>query len=127
MKRHPPPGAITRARSLRRDMTKAERVMWRLLRESFPDAHFRHQVPIRHYFADFASHQFKLVIEIDGGQHNDQVDAKRTLVIEQEGYRVIRFWNNDVLGSRDGVWSMIDAALRGDHPLPASPIEGEEL
>ena len=86
--------------------------MWRLLRESFPDAHFRHQVPIRHYFADFASHQFKLVIEIDGGQHNDQVDAKRTLVIEQEGYRVIRFWNNDVLGSRDGVWSMIDAACR---------------
>ena len=91
-------------------MTKAEKALWRLLRESFPGWHFRKQVPIRHYIADFASHSAKLVIEVDGGQHATENDAPRSAIIEAEGYRVIRFWNNEVLGNPDGVWSVIDGA-----------------
>jgi very-short-patch-repair endonuclease len=126
MKHRPPEGATQRARRLRVNSTAAERALWTLLRISFPDEHFRRQVPIRHFIADFASHRAKLVVEVDGGQHSDEVDAARTRVIEAEGYRVIRFWNNEVLGNADGVHHAIAEALRGGHPHPASPIKGEE-
>jgi len=106
-------------------MTDAERKLWRMLKESFDDWHFRKQVPLRHFIADFASHRAKLVIEVDGGQHDASVDLPRTRVIEDEGYRVIRFWNNEVLGNPDGVWAMIDAALHDRHPTPSpSPSRG---
>jgi len=98
-----------------------------MLRESFPEQHFRRQVPIRHFIADFASHRAKLVVEVDGGQHNEEADADRTLIIEAEGYRVIRFWNNDVLGNPDGVWSVIDRMLHADHPHPTLPHQGGGL
>ena len=74
---------------------------------------------------DFASHRARLVIECDGGQHDELVDAERTGLIEAEGYRVLRFWNSDVLGNPDGVHSAIAEALVGRHPHPASPIQGE--
>lgn len=106
-------------------MTDAERAVWRMLKLSFCGHHFRKQVPIRHYIADFASHGAKLVIEVDGGQHSAEGDAERNNIIEAEGYRVLRFWNNEVLGNPDGVWSEIDRALRDHHPHPASPIKGE--
>ena len=99
--------------------------MWRLLRENFPRARFRRQVPLRQYIADFASHSAKLVIEIDGGQHDGPRDAARTNVIEREGYRVLRFWNNEVLGNPDGISAVIDAALHEQHPHLTSPIKGE--
>jgi very-short-patch-repair endonuclease len=85
--------------------------MWRLLRQSFPDAHFRFQVPIRDFVADFASHGEKLVIEVDGGQHGGPADDERAQVIKGEGYRVLRFWNNDVLGNPDGVAQVVEEAL----------------
>jgi len=100
--------------------------MWRILQGGFPDARFRKQVPLRHFIVDFASHGAKLVIEVDGGQHSDEVDRPRTSIIEDEGYRLLRFWNNEVLGNPDGVWSVIDRALREHHPHPTSPIKGEE-
>jgi len=100
--------------------------MWRLLRENFPSARFRRQVPLRRYIADFASHRVRLVIEIDGGQHDEARDAARTKLIEREGYRVLRFWNNDVLGNPDGVLATVDTTLREQHPHLASPIKGEE-
>ena len=127
MKHHPPEGTVRRARRLRRDMTEAETVMWRLLREAFPDWHFRGQVPLRHFIADFASHPAKLVIEVDGGQHATEVDAPRSAIPREEGYRVIRFWNNDVLGNPDGVWTAIDAALHELHPHPTLPHQGGGL
>jgi very-short-patch-repair endonuclease len=99
--------------------------MWRLLREAFPEARFRRQVPLRQFIVDFASHRTKVVIECDGGQHNDQVDAGRTGLIEAEGYRVLRFWNHDVLGNADGVCSVIAAALATATPTQPSPIKGE--
>jgi very-short-patch-repair endonuclease len=98
--------------------------MWNLLRENFPEEHFRRQVPIRDFIADFASHRAKLVIEIDGGQHNEEVDAERTRLIEAEGYRVIRFWNHDVLGNPDGVAAAIAEALHGRHHTQPSPSRG---
>jgi len=127
MKHHPPDGAVGRARRLRRDMTSAERRLWRMLKESFADHHFRRQVPIRHFIADFASHKAKIVIEVDGGHHDPSIDAARTQVIEGEGYRVLRIWNNEVLGNPDGVWTMIDSKLRDRHPIPTPPHRGEGL
>ena len=124
MKHHPPEGAIHRARSLRRKMTDAERKLWNVLRESFPDQHFRRQVPIRHFVADFASHRAKVVIEVDGGQHSTEGDAERTRLIESEGYRAVRFWNHEVIGNPEGVWSVLDRVLRGDHPHPTLPHQG---
>ena len=124
MKHHPSPGAILRARRLRRAMTDAERALWRILREGFPDLHFRRQVPVRHFIADFACHAAKLIIEVDGGQHSDEVDAVRTRILEAEGYRVIRFWNHEVIGNPDGVWTAIDAALLEGHPHPTLPHQG---
>src|SRR5258706_16027224 len=103
----PPEDSKPRARRLRSDPTDAEQQMWRLLRTCFPDAHFRRQVPIRGFIADFASHQLKVVVEVDGGQHRGQDDDERTGLIEAEGYRVVRFWNHDVLSNGDGVAIML--------------------
>ena len=104
MKHHPPEGTTQRARRLRNEPTDAEKMLWRLLRENFLEARFRRQAPIRHYIADFASHRIKLVIEVDGGQHSAELDADRTTVIEAEGYRVLRFWNHEVLGNPMVSW-----------------------
>jgi len=97
-------------------MTDAERAMWRLLRTVAPSARWRRQVPIRHLIADFASHRAKLVIEVDGGQHSEEADAERTAVIEAEGYRVLRFWNNDVLGNAEGCARILTSALAARSP-----------
>ncbi|MDQ8756487.1 endonuclease domain-containing protein [Sphingosinicella sp. LHD-64] len=121
MRYRPSEDATARARILRANATDAERAMWRLLRESFPEARFRFQVPLRMFTADFASHRARLVIEIDGGQHSAERDMQRTRLIEAEGYRVIRFWNHEVLGNPEGVWTTVRAALLERHPLPDPP------
>jgi very-short-patch-repair endonuclease len=121
MKHFPPVGATQRARRLRRTSTDSERLMWRLLRENFPHARFRRQVPLRHFIVDFASHPYRLVIEVDGGQHDNAADSARTAIIADEGYVVIRFWNNEVLCNSDGVLAAIDGALRDHHPHPNPP------
>ena len=121
MKYRPAEGATARARTLRANATDAEQAMWRLLRESFPDARFRFQVPLRMFTADFASHRARLVIEIDGGQHSPESDAGRSRLIEAEGYRVIRFWNHEVLGNPEGVWMKVAEALHDRHPHPSPP------
>jgi very-short-patch-repair endonuclease len=92
------------ARTLRRNSRDAELKLWRALRE-LRAVKFRRQHPIGPYVTDFACPSRKLVIELDGGQHADQVDRdeSRTSEIERRGYRVIRFWNHDVLANIDGV------------------------
>jgi very-short-patch-repair endonuclease len=101
-------------------MTKAERALWRALRESLPGRHWRKQVPLGPYFADFANHSAKLIVELDGGQHAASVDydEERTRFLEAQGYRVLRFWNNDALSNTTGVLETIAAEL-------TSPLQGE--
>jgi len=104
---------IGRARRLRRDTTDAEALLWAHLRSRQLDgAKFVRQHPIDRYVVDFCCRAARLVIELDGGQHADNAaDEARTRVIEANGYTVIRFWNNDVLGNLEGVLSEIGNAL----------------
>jgi very-short-patch-repair endonuclease len=98
-----------RARQLRRSMTDAERIIWRALRETRPDIKIRRQHPVGRYVVDFAIPARKLAIEIDGGQHALSVpaDNARTRNLSKHGYRVIRFWNNDVIENTEGVLTTI--------------------
>lgn len=111
-----PPEAIARARRLRREMTPQERILWGALKTSFPDMHWRKQVPLGAYTADFACHSARLVIEIDGSQHAaaESYDAIRTVFTEADGYTVLRFWNNDITGNLDGVITRIAEAVATD-------------
>ncbi|MCL2525410.1 MAG: endonuclease domain-containing protein [Betaproteobacteria bacterium] len=89
-----------KARQLRNAATDAERHLWRFLRaRQLGGVRFRRQVPIAGYIADFVCPELKLVIELDGGQHLEQsaYDDRRTRALEQLGYRVVRYWNDDVL------------------------------
>ncbi len=120
-----------RARAMRLAPTDAERKLWWHLRHrlAVPGTHFRRQVRLGHYIVDFASHQLRIVIEIDGGQHARRInhDARRTNFLKSEGYRVLRFWNNDVLTNMDGVLEVIhSAALATPTPTPPHKGEGKE-
>ena len=110
-----------KARQLRRDQTDAEQRIWARLRDrQLCGAKFRRQHPIGPFVADFCCPQRKLVVELDGGQHADDVvaDQKRSRFLEERSYRVLRFWNHDVLGNTDGVLERIAEALRDPHPFP---------
>jgi very-short-patch-repair endonuclease len=115
---------VARARDLRRDMTDAEKKLWwHLRRLSIEESHFRRQASIGPYFADFASHRYRLIIEVDGSGHGQvrqaTYDVERTAFLESRGYRVLRFWNNEVLNEIEGVMNAIYAALcRGAPPTP---------
>ena len=117
-----------RARSMRSGPTKAEQRLWWHLRHRLatPTSHFRRQVSLGRYIVDFAHHKLKLIIEIDGGQHAEQIarDERRTKFLESEGYRILRFWNNEVLGNIDGVLEMIQSAILAT-PTPTPPHKGE--
>ena len=109
---------ICRAKTLRSNMTDAEKALWHALRaKRFSSAKFTRQVPIGPYVADFAARTARLIVEIDGGQHTPVADAARTAFLERQGYRVIRFWNNDVLSNLEGVLIRIGEVLK-DPPLP---------
>ena len=104
------PVTTTRARALRSAMTDAERLLWRALRSKQLNGHrFRRQHPIGQYITDFACIEQKIVIELDGGQHQEQLDydEQRTDFLREHGWQVLRFWNNDVLNNLDGVLSVI--------------------
>ena len=111
---------VPRARALRRDLTEAEKKLWQHLRQPpFKESHFRRQATIGPYFCDFASHQLKIVIEVDGGQHADNAaDDRRTAHLVSKGYRVLRFWNNDVLENLPGVLATILDATNEAPPTP---------
>ena len=89
---------------LRRDATDAERLLWSKLRSRQLEGwKFRRQVTIGSYIVDFLCWDAALVVEVDGSQHSEDVDAHRTALLNGAGYRVVRFWNNDVLQNMDGV------------------------
>jgi very-short-patch-repair endonuclease len=103
------------ARRLRRDRTVAEDRLWKYLSNRQLDgAKFRFQSPVGPYVADFLCVEVKLIIELDGGQHGEQIDkdAARTKVLEAAGYTILRFWNNDVLANTEGVLEVIRVAVR---------------
>jgi very-short-patch-repair endonuclease len=132
MKRPPGHARLARARGLRRDMTDAERLLWRHLRgRQLQGLKFRRQMWLCGYIADFACAEAKLIVEADGSQHaeREDYDHGRTDAFAREGYRVLRFWNNDILSNPDGVLQAISAALPSPSqaslgPLPL-PVPGE--
>ena len=112
------------ARRLRNNLTEAEKHLWYMLRLENLGVKFRRQEVIGRYVVDFVSYERRLVIEVDGGQHaGSQADKVRDQWLRGEGFEVLRFWNNDVLGNRDGVLEKIVEYLK--HPLPNPPHKGE--
>jgi very-short-patch-repair endonuclease len=126
--------ATSRARSLRANMTDAERKLWYAFRDRrFADFKFRRQVPIGPFIADFICYDARVVIEVDGSQHADSSsDARRDRWFAANGFLVLRFWNNDVLKNREGVLISVLETLHQRTPHPArarrgrpSPARGE--
>jgi very-short-patch-repair endonuclease len=124
------PNLVHRAKELRQSETEAEQIIWSWLRaKKLKGVKFRRQEPIGTYVVDFVSFEKKLIIEIDGGQHNFEEtktnDDARTAWLESQGFRVIRYWNNEVASNLDGVLTQIEEAL-AVHPLPRPlPSKGE--
>lgn len=110
--------STTRARSLRRDATDAERAMWRILRNrQLAGFKFRRQQPLGPFIVDFVCFSHRLIIEIDGGQHADNAaDERRTAWLERQGFRVLRFWNNDVIENEEGVYQTVLQSLTSRPP-----------
>jgi very-short-patch-repair endonuclease len=111
------PGLTKTARLLRRKQTDAEKKLWQKLRSrQFEDSKFRRQQPMATYIVDFVSYEKQLVIELDGGQHNEkkvmEKDAEKTRWLERKGYRVLRFWDNEIMGNIEGVMEKISEFLK---------------
>ena len=107
------------ARELRKNQTPQERKLWNILRNhQFCGYEFRRQYPIGDYIVDFICREKKIIIELDGGQHNEGEniinDVKRTEFLKSLGYKVIRFWNNEVDNNVEGVFDIIKKEFCGD-------------
>ena len=111
-------------------MTDAEQALWKILRgRQMAGFKFRRQHPFNNYILDFVCLELKLVIEVDGGQHQEQQvqDQLRTERLGKAGFQVLRFWNNEALQDLDAVKEQIWRAVHelSPHPLPDPPLEGE--
>jgi len=116
------------AKKLRANTTPHERILWRALKElPIEGTHFRRQAPIGRYIVDFFCPAKRLIIELDGGHHNDDAtvtrDSERQAWLEQEGYRVIRFWNSDVAGNLNAVLEQIYVEVHGSREAEALPLK----
>ena len=117
-------------RTLRNEMTDAEKALWRVLRSrQVSGLKFRRQHPFGDYIVDFVCLENKLIIEVDGGQHGERAkeDETRTQNLLTAGFRVLRFWNNEVLQEIEAVKERIWRAVveQEPHPLSDPPLEGE--
>ena len=123
------------ARTLRKEMTDAEQVIWRFIRGKQMGVKFRKQHPIGPYIADFASLEIKLIVELDGGQHSEekniQKDIERTEFLKSQGFEVLRFWNNEVFENLEGVLTTIFNKIHPEqaspHPNPPPAGEGADI
>jgi len=118
------------ARRLRANATDAEATLWRHLRKLETEGtHFRRQVPIGPYVTDFACMAARIVIEVDGSQHGEREnkarDDERSRWLESEGYRVVRFWNSDLVQNIDGVLDVVYAALYGSRDTEPRRLKHE--
>ncbi|OQA33127.1 MAG: hypothetical protein BWY57_01425 [Betaproteobacteria bacterium ADurb.Bin341] len=116
------------ARHLRKHMTECERKLWQHLRAHRPNGEkFRRQQPIGPYVVDFVHFGTHLIVEADGGQHNDAPhDEQRDAWLRAQGFTVMRFWNNDIMNNLEGVLATIMATVKDGPPLPRpSPARGE--
>ncbi len=114
------PKLIQRSRELRKGQTPAEAKLWSILRNrGLNGFKFKRQTTIGSFIVDFSCSDAKLVIELDGGQHLEQeeYDQQRTAFLESQGYRVLRFWNNDVMNNIDSVIISIQGAFLNQSPL----------
>ena len=124
---------LERAKDLRSRSTPAETQLWKCLRAGrLNDLKFRRQQPIGPYIADFVCQQARLIVELDGSQHIDSAhDGRRDAFLDSVGYRVVRFWNSQMIENRQGVLEAILAAASGPLPptasrrAPPSPSRGE--
>ena len=112
------------AKALRANMTEAERRLWYFLRaHRFAGMKFKRQALIGRCIVDFVSFQRRLVVEVDGGQHAEsEDDLRRTRWLESQGFRILRFWNNQVLSNTGGVLDAIMTASA--NPSPGTPLGG---
>jgi very-short-patch-repair endonuclease len=110
-----------RARALRKNLTDAEKLLWRHLRDRQLDGcKFRRQHPIGKFIVDFVCVEKKLVIEVDGGQHAKKVEAdlQRSEYLRKKGYSTLRFWNNEVLHETESVLEAVLLSMSEDAPSP---------
>jgi very-short-patch-repair endonuclease len=108
-----------RARRLRQNLTDAERLVWSKLRSRrFADFKFRRQMPLGDYIVDFVCFERRVIIELDGGQHNEpehrSYDEQRTAWLQSQGFRVLRFWNHEVFQDWETIEEVIWRALQGE-------------
>ena len=125
--RGPDTKSTRRSRSLRRRNTRAEWVLWLQLRDRrLGGFKFARQQPIGPYYVDFVCREQRLIVEVDGGQHADNpADEIRDAYLATLGYRVLRVWNNDILGNIEGVLQTLTSELeQAPHPVPL-PVYGE--
>lgn len=108
------PLTLERSRYLRTNMTEAEKKLWYYLRKKQRGVRFRRQHPIPTYIVDFICLEEKLIIELDGGQHHEEADRERTAFLESQGYRILRFWNNEVLENIEGVLEVIFNEIKAE-------------
>jgi very-short-patch-repair endonuclease len=116
------------AKKLRANTTPHERILWRALKELPVDGtHFRRQAPIGPYVVDFFCPAIRLILELDGGHHNEDTtaerDSERQAWLEQQGYKIIRFWNSDVTGDLNAVMERIYVELYGAREAEALPLK----
>ncbi len=112
-------GQTSFARRLRQRQTEAEQFLWyRLRNRELVGARFRRQEPLGPYFADFVCLEKKLIIEVDGSQHTQEAEAERNQWLQDSGFRVVRFWDNEVLLNIDGVLERIIEELEVTSPSP---------
>jgi very-short-patch-repair endonuclease len=127
--------SINTARRLRRNQTDAEKLLWSRLRDrQLAGWKFRRQVLIGADIVDFLCAERRLIVELDGGQHNDNpTDGARDAWLGTQGYQILRFWNHDLLANLHGALETISAALNTPHPptasrrAPPSPARGEGM
>ena len=114
------------ATAMRSSPKDAERKLWQFLRgDQLEGVRFRRQFTIGRYVVDFVSFEHRLIIEVDGGQHAESAhDKERDAWLATQGFRILRFWNNDVMANMEGVFEVIGQAMRSPPPQP-SPVKGE--